>query len=223
MTLQPAGRARRAGTGRRTAVLTPLGRLEVILADAGIAQDRFALATAAAIAELRAAEGVAIDDPETQLSEPERRDLVMAGLDLSPRRARDPVLLAAFAARYAALLADSEDVGQVAERLGVTRARVRQRALEHSLLAIREGDEWRFPVAQFDESTSTARPSSTAPIRGLPAVSMALPLDLHPVEAWRFLNEPNADLELGDRDVSPLDWLRSGGSPDPVVAIAREL
>src|SRR5205814_8947442 len=105
----------------------------------------------------------------------------------------------------------SEDVGEVAERLGVTRARVRQRALERSLLAVREGDEWRFPRLQFATGDGGA-----APIRGLPAVSMALPLDLHPVEAWRFLTEPNGHLELGDRAVSPLDWLRSGGAPEPV-------
>ena len=85
---------------------------------------------------------------------------------------------------------------------------------ERSLIAIRESDEWRFPRLQFADG---------APIRGLPAVSMAMPLDLHPVDVWRFLAEPNRDLELADRAVSPLDWLRSGGSPDPVVAIAREL
>jgi hypothetical protein len=105
-------------------------------------------------------------------------------------------------------------VAEVAQRLGVTRARIRQRALERSLLAIREADEWRFPRAQF---------TGGAPVRGLPAVSLALPLDLHPVAAWRFLSEPNGDLELDEHAVSPLDWLRSGGSPDPVVAIAREL
>lgn len=193
----------------------------MILSDAGVATDRFAAAAATALEELRETAGPAVNEPATQVSAIDGRYLESGGLDLSKRRARDPDPTTEFAGRYAALLADSEDVGEVAERLGVTRARVRQRALERSLLAIREDDEWRFPRAQFGGPTSTD--GHDAPIRGLPTVSMALPLDLHPVEAWRFLVEPNSDLELADRAVSPIEWLRSGGSPDPVAAIAREL
>lgn len=191
-----------------------LAGLELILNDAGIGENRFARAAATAIAEMQAGAGPRVDEPATQFTQPEREILAGGGLDLTPRRARDPDPLAETAARYAALLADSEDVGAVAERLGVTRARVRQRALERSLFAIREDDEWRFPRAQFAEG---------APIRGLSAVSISMPLDLHPVVAWRFLTEPMVDLELGDHPMAPLDWLRSGGSPDPIVAIAREL
>lgn len=203
----------------RKAATTPLGRLELILNDAGIGHDRFASAAASALADLRGLSGAPIEDPVSQFPEVERRHLEAGGLDLGPRRARDSDPLAEFAARYAALLADSGDVAETAERLGVTRARIRQRALERSLLAIREGDEWRFPRSQFTGSGD----GSSAPVRGLPVVSMALPIDLHPVAAWRFLTEPNGDLELEGRPVSPFDWLRSGGAPDPIVAIAREL
>ncbi len=221
MTVQPAAASARRPARRRggAAAATPLGRLEVLLHDAGIAGDRFAWATETALAELRSAQGASIDEPTGQVTATERRYLEAGGLDLTPRRKRDPDPRAEFAARYATLLADSEDVGEVASRLGVTRARVRQRALERSLLAIREGDEWRFPRLQF----AAVDGAGAAPIRGLPAVAMALPLDLHPVEAWRFLTEPNNDLELAERPVSPLDWLRSGGAPEPIVAIAREL
>jgi hypothetical protein len=209
MTVEPAHRPRSKATAR-----TPLGTLELLLNERGIPGDRFAKAAATALAELAALPGPAIDEPATQFSEADRWTLDAGGLDLTPRRARDPDPRSETAARFAALLADSDDVAAVAQRLGVTRARVRQRALERSLLAIREADEWRFPRAQFGDA---------APIRGLPAVSLALPLDLHPVAAWRFLAEPNGDLELDDRPVSPIDWLRSGGSPEAVVAIAREL
>lgn len=226
MTIQPAGSSKRPR--KRVSRETPLGRLELVLSDAGVDQDRFAWAAAAAVAELQRLSGATVDEPVTQVSEADRRFLEAGGLDLGQRRSRDPQPLVDSAGQYAALLADSEDVAAVAERLGVTRARIRQRALERSLLAIRDGDEWRFPRAQFEGPSSrkagnggpgTAR----APIRGLAAVSMALPPDLHPVDGWRFLTEPNGDLELGGRAASPLDWLRSGGSPDPVVAIAREL
>jgi hypothetical protein len=209
MTLHPLRVPRQKRSAR-----TPLGRLELLLTEAGIGEDRFTSAAAVALAELRSTAGPTVDAPASQLTEAERWTLDAGGLDLTDRKARDPDPRTETAARFAALLADSEDVGDVAVRLGVTRARVRQRALERSLLAIREGDEWRFPRAQFADG---------APIRGLPAVSLALPLDLHPVAVWRFLVEPSTDLRLGDRSVSPIEWLRSGGAPDPVVAIAREL
>jgi hypothetical protein len=188
-------------------------QLAVVLDDAGIDEDRFARAAARAIEELRAPEA-RIDDPASQLSGGDVERLRVGGLDLAPRRRREPDPVGDAAARYAAILADSEDVGAVAQRLGVTRARVRQRASERTLLAIREGDEWRFPRAQFDDG---------APVRGLPAVSLALPVDLHPVAVWSFLNDPSPDLTVDDRPSSPLDWLRSGGSPEAVAAMAREL
>jgi hypothetical protein len=195
----------------RTAVAR--SQLAVVLDDAGIDEDRFARAAARAIEELRAPEA-RIDDPASQLSGGDVERLRVGGLDLAPRRRREPDPVGDAAARYAAILADSEDVGAVAQRLGVTRARVRQRASERTLLAIREGDEWRFPRAQFADG---------APVRGLPAVSLALPVDLHPVAVWSFLNDPSPDLTVDDRPSSPLDWLRSGGSPEAVAAMAREL
>ena len=193
---------------------TTLGKLQQQLSEAGISEERFAHAASAALNEMRSATGPSVDEPRTQFSDDERRALEAGGLDLTTRRDADPDPLSETAARYAALLADSEGVNEVAERLGVTRARVRQRALERTLLAVREGDEWRFPRAQFADA---------APIRGLPAVTTALPRDLHPVAAWRFLIQPTSDLELEGRAVSPIDWLRSGGAPEPVVALAREL
>ena len=187
--------------------------LAIVLNRAGIDEERFSRAAARAIEELRVAEA-RIDDPATQVTSTEAGHLRAGGLDLARRRRSEPDPIDESAARYAAILADSDDVAGVAERLGVTRARVRQRAAERTLLAVREDDEWRFPRAQFADG---------APIRGLPAVSLALPPDLHPVATWTFLNEPTSDLPVGDRPASPLEWLRSGGSPDPVAALAREL
>jgi hypothetical protein len=203
-----AGAASPAASRRRG-----LAGLQVVLGNAGIDEDRFTRVAARAIEELRGTEA-RIDDPATQLSAAEASHLRAGGLDLARRRRTEPDPVGESAARYAAILADSEDVADVAERLGVTRARVRQRAAERTLLAIREEDEWRFPRAQFADG---------APIRGLPAVSLAIPPDLHPVATWAFLNEPITDLTVGDRAASPLEWLRSGGSPVPVAALAREL
>ena len=209
-TLQTAGARRRAAA---TAAATGLRRLELVLGDAGIDEECFARAAARAIEEMRASEA-RIDVPAGQFSTTETATLRAGGLDLANRKRSEPDPIGEAAARYAAILADSADVAEVAERLGVTRARVRQRAGERTLLAIREDDEWRFPRGQFD---------GAAPIRGLPAVSLAFPVDLHPVAVWGFLTDPSTDLAVDDRAASPLEWLRSGGSPDPVAAIAREL
>jgi hypothetical protein len=208
-----APRATREPAAASAAGRRSLTRLEVVLGNAGIDEERFAKAAARAIEELRRPEA-SIDDPSTQLTASDALTLKAGGLDLARRRRTEPDPIGEAAAQYAAILAESEDVAGVAARLGVTRARVRQRASERTLLAIREDDEWRFPRAQFDDG---------APIRGLPAVSLALPPDLHPVAVWTFLREPTTELTVGDRPSSPLEWLRSGGSPDPVAAIAREL
>lgn len=186
-------------------------RLEVALKAAGISEDRFVEVAITAISDLRSGR---VTDPATQFTEDERGALVTGGLDLSPRRSTEPDPIADTAARFSALLADSADVAEVATNLRVTSSRVRQRAIERTLFAIRENDEWRFPRAQFVDGT---------PLRGLSAVVSALAADLHPVAAWRFLTETSPDLELTNEPVSPMIWLRSGGSPEPVVAIAREL
>ena len=200
-----------ARRSRRRAEPTPMERLESALNSAGISEDRFVEVVLTSIATLRS---VGVTDPATQFSDEERSALVTGGLDLAPRSVREPDPIADSAARFAALLADSADVAEVAETLGVTRARVRQRALARSLFAIRERDEWRFPRAQFVDGT---------PLRGLPEVISAFAPDLHPVAAWRFLTEPSPDFELMNEPVSPLTWLSSGGSPEPVAAIAQEL
>jgi len=185
--------------------------LESALHAAGINEARFVEVAVTAISALRSAR---VKEPATQFSADERAALTAGGLDLTPRRSSDPDPIADTSARFAALLADSADVAEVAEYLAVTRARIRQRAIERTLFAIREDQEWRFPRAQFVGGTV---------LRGLPAVVSALPADLHPVAAWRFLTEPNPDFELVDTPQSPMSWLQSGGSPEPVAAVAREL
>ena len=61
-------------------------RLELILNDAGIGEDRFTRAAATAIAQLQAGTGPRVDAPATQFSEPERDILAAGGLDLAPDR-----------------------------------------------------------------------------------------------------------------------------------------
>src|SRR5262245_7251233 len=112
-----------AATRRRTRASTTAGatgprHLALILEDAGIAADPFSRVAARAIEELRGSEA-RIDAPATQLSAREAETLAGAGLDLAPRRRAEPDPMGETAARYAAILADSADVAEVAERLGV--------------------------------------------------------------------------------------------------------
>jgi hypothetical protein len=187
--------------------------LEHALEDAGIDRAEFAKLA------LRAVEGAlrspVREDPASAFTADEAAVLREGGFDLSPPRHGEPDVVAQTAAGLALIEATSATVGEVAQKLRVTASRVRQRAVERSLYGLREEDEWRFPRWQFGEDGR--------PIRGLAQVFAALPQGVHPVAVWRLVSEPSPDLEILDKLASPLEWLRSGGDPGPVAAIAREL
>src|SRR5665811_71304 len=155
------------------------------------------------------------EEPTNLFTEEEARMLGEGGLDLSPRRPNEPDVVVRTAAGYAVMLVQAKSATEVAHDLGMTSARIRQRASERTLYGIRDGDEWRFPGWQFD--------ASGRPIRGLGAVFPVMSRDLHPIAVFRFLSEPSPDLEIEDEPVSPLAWLATGGNPEPVAAIAATL
>ncbi len=195
-----------------TARSAALQRLETALSEAGINETRFLESAVAALGQVR---GSGSADAAHQFGAEDRATLAAGHFDLSPPDDVTQDHVAVTAARFAALLADSADVPEVAAKLGVTSARIRQRANERSLYAIREANEWRFPRWQFD--------AQGQPIRALATIIAALPSDLHPVATARFLSEPLLDLEIDDEPVSPLAWLQSGGAPDRAARIARDL
>jgi excisionase family DNA binding protein len=187
--------------------------LQEALDDAGIDRDEFALLVVKAIET--AWRSPARHEPSSAFTRAEADALARGGFDLAARRPNEPDIVAQTAARLVVMEAKSATVEEVAKALHVTRARVRQRAAERTLYALRDGDEWRFPRWQFDEQGR--------PLHGIKEVVPALPLGIHPIAVWRFLSEPSPDLEILDTAVSPLQWLRGGGDPQPVAAIAREL
>jgi hypothetical protein len=156
------------------------------------------------------------DRPASQLSPSDADVLRAGGFGLEPGRAGDPDIVARTAAHAVVLLAQAKTTADVAVALRVSSARIRQRAQDRSLYAIRDGDEWRFPGWQFDAVTAREIP-------GLAAVLPSLPATLHPTAVYRFLTEPNPDLEIDDRPASPVTWLASGGDPGPVAEIAAAL
>jgi hypothetical protein len=187
--------------------------LKRALDDAGVPEREFESVAVVALGQIpRRGSG---EEPTNLFTEDEARMLGEGGLDLSPRRPNEPDVVVRTATGYAVMLVQAKSASEVAHALGVTSARIRQRASERTLYGIRDGDEWRFPGWQFD--------ASGRPIRGLGAVFPVMSRDLHPIAVFRFLSEPSPDLEIQDEPVSPLAWLATGGNPGPVAAIAATL
>ena len=153
-------------------------------------------------------------DPAAELTAVEAAALARGGFDLRPWPPERPGPLATTAAAYAAELAASLTVAEAAALLGVDPSRVRQRLAAGSLYGVRLADGWRLPRFQFDDG------------RLVPGIARVLPRvdrGLHPLTVIRWFESPNPDLEIDDASVSPRDWLRAGGDPAPVAALAADL
>ena len=151
---------------------------------------------------------------DDRLPESEAAALRRAGLVGAPGLDQATDSVAELAAAHAALVATSLTVKEAARRLRVDPSRVRQRLHERTLYGFKLRDEWRLPAFQFGASGS---------LPGLEIVAPRLSPGLHPVAVQRWFALPCPDLEVDERPVSPSDWLRAGGPPAPVAAIAAEL
>ena len=160
------------------------------------------------------APGAREDVPERSLTKADASVLAGGGADLSPREDGDPDPLAPVAARYGALLVTALSVPEAAARLGVDASRVRHRLAEGSLYGIRLRSGWRVPAFQFDDGRL---------VPGVDAVLRAVPDDVHPVALWSWLEAASPDLVVAGRPASPLRWLRTGGDPAIVAALAADL
>lgn len=100
-------------------------------------------------------------------------------------------------------------VGEAAEMIGVTPARVRQRCAARTLLAQRRSDGWRLPSFQFLDGRELPGWSEVAA-----AIPAGTPLSL--VE--RVLTSPAMRLRVDGEELAPFEWLAQGG--DPALAAA---
>lgn len=189
-------------------------RLQSVLATAGVdlSPEELAADLETALRQIRVVDMRA--DVGRQFSESDEAALREGGLDLDARRPDEPSAGAVTAAEMTALLIDSIAVSETARRMGVNQSRVRQMLGGRSLFGIKGERGWQVPLFQF---------AGDRPIPGVSAVLRAMPEDLHPVEVWAWLSSPEPDLEVRGRAVSPLAWLRSGGSPEPVARLATDL
>src|SRR3954452_10883905 len=185
-----------------------------VLASAGVrvSEPEFARLVESVLAEVGP---VPLDDPTSALSADEIAGLEAVDADLRPRRARERDPRADAAAGYAAVLAGSLTVAEVARALGVDTSRVRHRLAARQLLGVRRTDGWRLPAWQFG--------ADGQPLPGLERVLRVLSGDVHRVALSRFFVTPAPELTIGCTSVSPRDWLRGSGDPAAVAALARDL
>ena len=124
--------------------------------------------------------------------------------------------MVAYAAEYGAILATSLSAAQAGVRLGdVTAVRVQQMIRERTLYALRLEGRWKIPVFQIHDKDL---------VPNIAAVNPVLPRTLDPVSVLRWYTSPDPELETTDGNaLSPLDWLRVGMDPAPVIEIARDL
>jgi hypothetical protein len=132
-----------------------------------------------------------IQDTRTDLSADEVAFLREAGVSLSvftPLAHGDDAPLARSAQEYAALLATSLSVPELAARLGLDASRLRHRVADHRLYGIKDGNAWRLPLFQLDKSGQ----------RLVPGLDQVAPtwVGVHPLWVSRWFYTPSLDLEV---------------------------
>lgn len=117
------------------------------------------------------------------------------------------------ALRAKAIEDDTKTSREVAELLGISARRVRQRATEGTLLAIRREGIWKFPAFQFQNDSE---------LPGWDQIAPAFGRDTSPVAVEMFLGTPHVDLEVDGEQMSPVAWLAGGHDPGTVASLVRD-
>jgi hypothetical protein len=125
-------------------------------------------------------------------------------------RGGDPLVQSV--ADYMALLETSYTTSEAAKHLKVDVSRVRQRLREGTLVGVEYDGERRLPRFQFERRQV---------LPGLREVMAALPADLNPLDMAQWFLAPNSDLEVGEENLSPREWLLRGKPVEAVAALAR--
>lgn len=164
---------------------------------------------------LQAVRGTRIHaNPLSQLTSAEAAELRRGGLAPTADFGAYDRVRAKTAADMAAILSRALSTAEAATRLGVDPSRVRQLLSERRLLGARDGGEWRVLDVQF---------AGDGLVPNVGQVASALPVEMPFLAAALWLTSPEPDLEMGDRAVSPIEWLSAGGDPARVADLARDL
>jgi len=124
--------------------------------------------------------------------------------------------VAVVAGEFAQMVTTALNQKAVAEYLGVSTSRIRQKLEARELYAVRAPGGRVCPRFQFG-------PNGALP--GLEVVLRAIRPEAHPVAVQRFFMEVHPDLESEplDRALSPHEWLVTGHPPEAVAALASEI
>lgn len=173
--------------------------------------------------ELNASLRLALDSMSVILHGETTHDLTAAeqavlrrgGLVLKEQAGPDP--LAETVAKFAAIIESGLSTTEVGKRLRTGPGRIRQMVADRTLFSIRLDGRRYIPIFQFVKGRL---------VPNIGRVNAALNPELHPVEVFDWYTVPNPDLFDGDdyeQTVSPLDWLKAGNNPEPVVRLANLL
>ncbi len=152
--------------------------------------------------------------PASQLTDRELKALREAGVHADAGLDPFDRVRAKTLAQTALLQASTLTVGDVAHRLGVDRSRIRQMLADRSLIASKDGGEWRILDLQFVDDRLVAN---------IAGIARALPEGMPLLAIANWLTMPEADLEVEGTPVSPLEWLSAGGDPERVARLASDL
>lgn len=153
--------------------------------------------------------------PDAGWSEAEAVLLADEGVDVTELRSEERDMVGAGYRRYLGILASGLSVAEAADRLGVSGSRIRQLLSQRRLYGVRPRSRaWVLPEWQLVGDQLTP---------GIETVNRALPDDCHPLMIDGFFHTPQPELEVDGPALSPLDWLRQGGTPKPVIALAEAL
>jgi len=152
-----------------------------------------------------------------ELSKTELGALLKGGFNMEPLKPEDEDPIAIAAAQYAKLREESLTTSEAADILNVNGSRVRQRLIARppTLYGIKVDGDWRLPTFQFGDDGL---------IPGIDVVIRRLREQLHPVGVVRWFNIHNPDLfDEQENPLTPIEWLRTGRSPEAVALLAADL
>ncbi|MEX0828159.1 MAG: hypothetical protein WD005_04315 [Haliea sp.] len=186
------------------------------LAQAGITNiDRLASAAAAFLRAHPIYEAAPVTNALSEAEEAFLRNAGARGVGTwSASSAADNV--AVIAGEYAQMVATALSQKAVADLLGVSTSRIRQKLEAAELYAVRTTGGRVCPRFQF---------GPTGALPSLEAVLRALRPEAHPVAVQRFFMNVHPDLESDtvNRALSPHEWLLTGHPAAAVVALASEV
>lgn len=151
---------------------------------------------------------------QTPTPESPKDALIEGGFDFEPIDPETVDPLRRTAIKYQALLDNSSNTEEAARILGTDVEGVAQRLADRTLYGILTKDGWKIPDFQFEDGEL---------LPGLESVLPVLHEELHPIAVQNWLANPDPDLSIGGKPVSPRQWLLSGRDVADVARIALDL